>query len=73
MENKSNTYRSVNELNYDELNELRSKWYYQHLDDGSLEGVMGKEIDNEQQIPMEIITDCYSDTAFVDEDFFCNI
>jgi hypothetical protein len=65
-------YRNVNELNQNELEELRSRYYYQLLDDGSLEEVMGKEIDSEEEIPMELIKDHYGHTSFVDEDFFCN-
>ena len=66
-------YRNVNELNQNELEELRSRYYYQLLDDGSLNEVMGQEINSEEEIPMELIKDHYSDTFFVDEDFFCNI
>jgi len=65
--------KSVDELKQAELEELRSRWYYQHLDDGSLDEVMGKEINNETEIPMDIIKEYYSDTFFVEEDFFCNI
>jgi hypothetical protein len=65
--------KSVNELKQAELEELRSRWYYQHLDDGSLDEVMGKEINDETEIPMDIIKEYYSDTFFVEEDFFCNI
>jgi len=65
--------KSVNELKQAELEELRSRWYYQHLDDGSLDEVMGKEINDESEIPMDIIKEYYSDTFFVEEDFFCNI
>ncbi len=65
--------KSVDELKQAELEELRSRWYYQHLDDGSLDEVMGKEINDESEIPMDIIKEYYSDTFFVEEDFFCNI
>lgn len=65
-------YRNVDELTQNELEELRSRYYYQLLDDGSLNEVMGKEIDSEQEIPMDHIKNYYSGTSFVDEDFFCN-
>lgn len=65
--------KSVDELKQAELEELRSRWYYQHLDDGSLDEVMGKEINDETEIPMDVIKEYYSDTFFVEEDFFCNI
>jgi len=65
--------KSVDELKQAELEELRSRWYYQHLDDGSLDEVMGKEIKDETEIPMDVIKEYYSDTFFVEEDFWCNI
>lgn len=65
--------RNVSELNQNELEELRSRWYHQHLDDGSLNEVLGKEIINEEEIPMDVVTTYYADTLFVEEDFFCNI
>ena len=65
-------YRNVNELTQNELEELRSRYYHQALDDGSLDEVMGKEINSEEEIPMDLIKDHYADYSFVDEDFFCN-
>lgn len=68
--------KSVHELSAEELDELRSRWYHQHLDDGSLEEVMdleeGIEIE-EEEIPMDIVIAYYEGTFFVEEDFFCNI
>jgi hypothetical protein len=68
--------KSVHELNQNELEELRSRWYSQHEDDGSLNEVMDidedKEI-SEEDIPMELVKIYYEDTFFVEEDFFCNI
>lgn len=66
-------YRNVNELTQNELEELRSRYFHQLLDDGSLDEVMGKEINSEEEIPMDLIKDHYIDTYFVDDDFFCNI
>ena len=65
--------KSVYELAQTELEELRSRWYHQHLDDGSLDEVMGREIEYESDIPMDFIKGYYEDTFFVEEDFFCNI
>jgi hypothetical protein len=65
--------RSVHDLTQDELQELRSRWYHQHLDDGSLVEVMGKEVDHENDVPMDIVVSYYEGTYFVDEDFFCNL
>ena len=64
--------KSVHELKQDELEELRSRWYSQHEDDGSLEEVMGREIEDEEDIPMDIVVAYYEGTYFVEEDFFCN-
>ena len=66
-------YKNVNELTQEELEELRSRWYYQHLDEGSLEEVMGKEIDSEEDVPMDVVKTYYADTSFVEEDFWCNL
>ena len=66
-------YRSVEELNENELQELRSNLYHQLLDDGSLNEVMGKEIEDEDDITMDCVKDYYADTSFVEEDFFCNL
>jgi hypothetical protein len=65
--------KTVHELNTNELEELRCNYYHQHLDDGSLEEVMDKEIESEEDIPMELVKIYYEDTFFVEEDFFCNI
>lgn len=68
--------RNVNELTQNELEELRSIWYSQHQDDGSLEEVMGVKEDEhviEEEIPMSLVKAYYEGTYFVDEDFFCNI
>lgn len=65
--------RNVHQLNQEELEELRSRWYHQHLDDGSLDEVMDKEIESEFEVPMDVVKSYYDDTFFVEEDFFCNI
>jgi len=68
--------KSVHELNINELEELRTRWYMQHEDDGSLEEVMGLEEGEEiteDEIPMEVVVSYYEGTYFVDEDFFCNV
>lgn len=65
--------RSVHELREEELQELRSRWYHQHMDDGTLEEVLGKDVESEDEIPMDVIKTYYEDTLFVDEDFFCNL
>ena len=66
-------YRSVEELNQNELQELRSRLFHQLLDDGSLNEVMGKEVNDEDDITMDCVKDYYADTSFVEEDFWCNL
>ena len=66
-------YRSVEELTQNELQELRSRLFHQLLDDGSLDEVMGKEVNEEEEIPMDFVKTHYADTSFVEEDFFCNL
>lgn len=65
-------YRGVEELTSEELNELRSRLYHQMMDDGSLEEVFETEINDDSEIPMDFVKSHYSDTSFVEEDFFCN-
>ena len=65
--------KSVHELTQDELEELRSRWYSQHEDDGSLEEIMGREVEDEEDIPIDIVVAYYEGTYFVEEDFFCNL
>ena len=64
--------KTVHDLTQNELEELRSRYYHQHLDDGSLFEVIGKEIENEYGIPMDVVEAYYEATFFVDEDFWCN-
>lgn len=65
--------KTVTELNENELEELRSRWYYEHLDDGSLNEIAGKEIESEEDIPMDVVISYYEDTIFSEDDFFCNL
>jgi len=65
--------KSVHELSEDELQELRSRWYQQHLDDGSLEEVMEYDPEDEDNVPMDIVIAYYEGTYFVEEDFWCNL
>ena len=65
--------KSVHELNQEELEELRSRWYSQHEDDGSLEEVLGRKVEDETEVPMDLVISYYEDTSFVEEDFWCNL
>jgi hypothetical protein len=57
--------KTVHELNAEELQELRSRWYQQHLDNNSSK--------DEENVPMDIVMRDYEGTYFVEEDFFCNL
>lgn len=63
--------RTVHELTQNELEELQSMWYHQHLDDDSMEEVLG--YNGPSDVPMDVVKTYYEDTYFVEEDFFCNI
>ncbi len=65
--------KTVHELTIEELEELRGRLYYQLLDDGSLDEIMGEEIESEEQIPMHFVKEYYVDTSFVSEDFWTNV
>lgn len=65
--------RTIHELKQNELEELRSRFYHQHLDDGSLEEIVGSDLCEEEDLDMSLIITYYDDTLFVDEDFFCNL
>ena len=68
--------RTANELTQDELQELRSRWFMQHEDDGSLSEVMDVEDEgelSEEDIPMDVVIAYYDGTFFSEDDFFCNL
>jgi len=65
--------KSVHELSAEELQELRSRWYHQHLDDGTLEEVMEYDPEDEDNVPMDVVIEYYGATYFVEEDFWCNL
>ena len=57
-------YKSVNELNESELNELRNSLYWELFNEG-------KEID-EEDINNNMLFEHYDGICFVNDDFFCN-
>lgn len=57
-------YKSVNELNESELNELRNSLYWELFNEG-------KEID-EEDINNNMLFEHYEGISFVYDDFFCN-
>lgn len=65
--------RTVEELNQQELEELRERLFHQLNDDGSIEEVFEKEIEYSDEIPMDFVKVYYGGTYFVEEDFWCNV
>ena len=63
--------RTVDELNQDELEELRESYFYQLQDTDS--EVLGDIITSAEMIPMKNIITHYEGMIFTEEDFFCNI
>lgn len=62
-------YRTVYDLNEEELNELRETYYYQlfECDEDVLE-----DYDCASDIPNEVIYNHYDGICFVEDDFWCN-
>lgn len=62
-------YKMVQDLSRDELNELKSSFFYQDETQDINEGTFSTP----EEIPDEIIFEHYDGVYFVKEDFFCNI
>lgn len=62
-------YKMVQDLSRDELNELKSSFFYQDETQDINEGTFSTPED----IPDKIIFEHYDGVCFVEEDFFCNI
>ena len=63
--------KTVHDLNQQELEELRSR-YFDQLNECGEEEVLG-DITTAEGIDMTNVKDHYEGTFFVDDDFFCNI
>ena len=61
--------KSVQELSQEELAELKHNFFYD--EERTFEELKGYDYPDE--IPNKVIFDYYSETYFVEEDFFCNI
>lgn len=61
--------KMVQDLSRDELNELKSSFFYQDETQDVNEGTFSTPED----IPDKIIFEHYDGVCFVEEDFFCNI
>lgn len=68
-------YRSVYELNNEELNELRESYYYQlyECDDDVLKLEDGTIIECAEDISMNVIYEHYNGISFTEDDFWCNL
>ena len=62
-------YKMVQDSSRDELNELKSSFFYQDETQDINEGTFSTPED----IPDKIIFEHYDGVCFVEEDFFCNI
>jgi hypothetical protein len=62
--------KTVHELNNDELEELRERYFHQLADTDP--EVLG-DILLPEELPMENVIAHYEGTFFVEEDFFCNV
>ena len=59
--------KDVNELNENELEELRERYFYQLIDNGE------EEYNAPYEIHISNVISFYEGISFVEEDFFCNI
>ena len=70
-----NGYRDVEELNEDELWELKDRLFWnpveEYLTDEQME-IINNALDPDD-IPDDIVYEVYDGTGFVEEDFWCNI
>ena len=62
-------YKMVQDLSRDELNELKSSFFYQD----ETQDINESTFSTPEEIPDEIIFEHYDGVYFVKEDFFCNI
>ena len=59
--------RTVHDLTTEELEELRSSYFYQLQDQGEEE-----ELQSPEDIPISDIINHYEGVMFTEDDFFCN-
>lgn len=58
---------SVYELTRDQLDELKTAYFYQY----EVQDILSEDIIYPEQIPDEVIFNHYDGIMFVDEDFYC--
>jgi hypothetical protein len=66
---KGNPYRSVDELDSNEFEELRNALYYSMKDEKGDEC----QYESADEIPDSAVKENYAGISFVDDDFFCNL
>lgn len=70
-----NGYRDVEELNEDELWELKDRLFWnseeEYLTEEQME-IINNALDSDD-IPDELVYEVYEGTSFVDDDFWCNV
>lgn len=62
-------YKTVKDLSLDEYEELRSSYFFQALDEGTLPSFVMYEED----VPEELLYSAYDGVLFCYEDFCCNL
>lgn len=62
-------YKTVKDLSLDEYEELRSSYYFQALDEGTLPSF----VMTEEDVSEELLCSAYGGTLFCYKDFFCNL
>ena len=66
-------YRTVKELNRDELDELKWNYFYSDDYDSNITNADGLPVLFPGDIPDKVIFAVYAGISFVDEDFSCNL
>ena len=62
-------YKTVYDLNRDELNELKNSFYWQD----ETQDILENAFTSQEEIPDYIIFEHYDGLCFVDDDFYCNV
>lgn len=65
-------YRTVRELSREELEELKSCYYMEKMDDLGEKVYYSDLADVDELVTDEEVFEHYSHISFVDDDFFCN-
>ena len=63
--------RTASELNQNELEELRDRFFYCTLEEGGAD-ILG-DYEYPDELPMSNVIEHYTGVYFVEDDFFCNL